>query len=182
MTLKAIVERVVGWHLAHGGVSRFEKFRHFHREFLGRELDVDEERRLGERFSCLVEDAVVASPWVAGAREFLDAQVGRLPLHVASGTPEGELKRIVERRGMRHYFTSIHGSLARKAEILKIIASEGGFTASRLLMVGDAMTDFEGAVEAGASFVGRVPPDQESPFPAGTCVVADLQDLSTLCA
>ena len=31
-----IVEKVVAWHMAHGGVMRFEKFRHFHRVFLGR--------------------------------------------------------------------------------------------------------------------------------------------------
>ncbi len=66
-----VVQRVIDYHLAHGGVSRFEKFHTIHRNILKRELNDERFRFLCNRFSRIVIDAVVAAPWVAGAREFL---------------------------------------------------------------------------------------------------------------
>ena len=45
-----VVKRVVAYHQEHGGISRFQKFRHFHREFLGVELTSKAETDLGRRF------------------------------------------------------------------------------------------------------------------------------------
>lgn len=176
----AVVAKVVAYHLLHGGLSRFEKFRHFHREFLGRELMPEAEQVLGQRFSCLVEDAVVASSWVPGAREFLDAYHRRLPLYVASGTPDDELKRILLRRGAAGYFRAAYGSPRRKGEILRHIIADGCFDPAQVLMVGDAMTDLEGAREAGTRFLGRVQAGLESPFPEDVETRQDLNELGSL--
>lgn len=177
---ESVVARVVAYHLAHGGVSRFEKFRHFHREFLGRPLAADEEAALGERFSALVEDAVVAAPMVAGAAEFLSAYHARLPLYVVSGTPDEELKRIVARRRLGAYFRAVFGSPRGKAELLAGIAAAEGIEADRMLMVGDATTDYDGAAGTGTAFVGRIASGHGSPFPPDTMVVADLHELPAL--
>jgi phosphoglycolate phosphatase-like HAD superfamily hydrolase len=176
-----VVRLVVGWHLAHGGVSRFQKFRHFHSEFLRRELGEVEEQELGRRFSQLVEDAVVASAWVPGALEFLEVHHLRLPLYVASGTPHDELQRIVLRRGMAGYFRSVFGSPASKGEILSSILSATGYSPQRVLMVGDATTDYEGALQAGTAFVGRVPEGAQNPFPPETPILTTLESLTALC-
>jgi phosphoglycolate phosphatase-like HAD superfamily hydrolase len=172
-----VVRQVVAWHLAHGGVSRFEKFRHFHWHFLGTELSSSEEAGLGERFSMLVEDAVVGASWVPGAREFLESYFRSLPLYVASGTPDEELRRILDRRNIRHYFRSVAGSPLRKEDILRHFAKISGVALDRMLMIGDATTDFEGALGAGTCFLGRVKPGLSNPFPANVPVVPDLQDL-----
>jgi HAD superfamily hydrolase (TIGR01549 family) len=168
---------VVAYHLEHGGLSRYEKFRHCHRAFLGRELAPEEERALGERFAALVEDAVVAAPWVAGAREFLEAFHARLPLFVASGTPEEELLRIVERRGMRRYFAGVRGAPAAKAQIIAGFAREACVAPERVLMVGDSSTDYEGARRAGAQFV-RVAPPTAPAFAPEVPVLPDLAGLA----
>lgn len=177
---EAVVAQVVAYHLAHGGISRFEKFRHFHREFLGLPLAAAEETALGERFSALVEDAVVAAPMVAGAAEFLAAYHSKLPLYVVSGTPEVELHRIVERRRLGGYFRAVFGSPRGKAELLAGIAAAEAIEAARLLMVGDATTDYAGANGAGTAFVGRVADCQIDPFPPGTVTIPDLRALPAL--
>ena len=171
-----IVARVVAYHLAHGGVSRYEKFRHFHRVFLGRELDVADELLLGEKFSALVEDAVVRSPWVRGASDVLEALFPRFPLFVASGTPDEELLRIVGRRGMAKFFRRVCGAPAKKADILRSIAAEVCCPPRQLLMVGDALTDYDGAMDAGTQFLGRVPTGAVSPFPPSIPVIRDLAE------
>lgn len=173
----AVVEQVVAWHLANGGVSRYEKFRHFHRAFLGQALPAEEEVRLGERFSALVEAAVIAAPPVPGSMEFLVAYHDRLPLLVASGTPEDELLRIIEQRGMAHFFAAVAGSPRTKATILLDFAAHLELDPARILMIGDAMTDHDGAVAAGTAFLGIAPP-YDNPFPPAVPVLPDLTGLA----
>jgi len=175
-----IVDKVVAFHLSHGGVSRFQKFRYFHREYLGAELTTEEEAEFGRRFSELVESAVVEVPWVEGAAELVQSLYRTISMFVASGTPEDELLRIVERRGMQRYFVSVHGSPATKAEIIDHIVGSHRFQRRRVLMVGDSLTDYEGAIEAGVPFIGRVPSAIESLFPSHVPTVRDLRGLLRL--
>ncbi|MFM7600942.1 MAG: HAD family hydrolase [Pseudanabaena sp.] len=173
-----IVERVKAYHLLHGGVSRFEKFRYYHEVLLGKTLTKEEELRLGNLFSQYVEDAVVEAVYVSGAYEFLENNYQSIPLFVASGTPDQELKRIVSRRKMSDYFVSVHGSPAQKGDIIQNILSQYNFVADRVLMVGDAIADYEGAIAAGVKFIGRVMQyPKTDPFPIGTIVLPDLVEL-----
>lgn len=172
-----IEAKVVDYHLKNGGVSRFLKFRHFHEVFLGKPLSTTEEKELGDRFSRLVVDTIVASPWVMGAKEFLEDHHSRLKLFVASGTPDGELAEIVERRGMRQYFVSTHGTPRKKGEIIADLINRNGFSPKRVLMVGDALADLEGALQAGTVFLGRET-ENASVFPKGTPMIPDLRSLT----
>lgn len=168
-----IEARVVAFHQAHGGVSRVEKFRYFHEHFLKRPLTEAEEKRLAAEFGARVEALVAASPWVAGAEDFLRGHHATLPLFVASGTPEAELHRILRQRRMAHYFRGAFGSPAKKGEILSRILAEGGYAPERVLMVGDSRTDWEGARQAGTLFLGRGGADDVI-FPPEVVVMPDL--------
>ena len=173
-----IGEQVRDYHLQHGGISRFEKFRYYHEVLLGKTLTKDEENQLGDRFSQYVEDAVVESVYVAGAYNFLENYYQSIPLFVASGTPDVELKRIVSRRNMAHYFISVHGSPAKKGDIIQDILTKHSFNPDRVLMIGDAIADYEGAIAAGVKFMGRVIQYPETyPFSVETLVLPDLVDL-----
>ncbi len=177
----SIVEKVTEYHLQHGGVSRFEKFRYYHEVLLGKTLTKDEEIQLGNRFSQYVEDAVVESAYVAGVYKFLENYHQLIPLFVASGTPDAELKRIVSRRKMTDYFVSVHGSPAQKGDIIQNILKDHGFKPDRVLMIGDAIADYEGAIVAGVKFIGRVMQYPKTyPFEADTLVLSDLVDFEAL--
>lgn len=172
--------RILEHHRANNGVSRYEKFRHAYREILRRPLGPEEEKALGERYNATVEHAVSVCPFVPGAREFLEARHARTPFFVASGTPEEELRRIVERRGLGGFFRGVRGSPAKKDAILRSIAAALSCPPSELLMIGDATTDSEAARAVGARFVGVVPAGARSPFPPDARVLPDLTDLGTL--
>ncbi|MBI4432067.1 MAG: HAD family hydrolase [Candidatus Omnitrophica bacterium] len=152
-----ITQKAVEYHLQNFGVSRFLKFQHCHKVFLNKELTPSEESAMGSRFSRLVEDEVARAPWMAGADAFLAGHHQLLPLHVASGTPEGELRRIISKRGMDKYFHSVYGVPAKKHEIISRILRENGYSAGRVLMIGDSMADWEGAHLAGVDFVALSP-------------------------
>ena len=175
-----IVEQVRDYHLRHGGISRFKKFRYYQEVLLDKTLTPDDEQKLGDRFSHYVEDAVVAAKYVAGASEFLEKNYQSIPLFVASGTPDPELKRIITRRKMQHYFKSVHGSPAQKGDIIQAIINNHGFDRERILMIGDAIADYEGANIAGVKFIGRVLQYPETaPFPSATTVLPHLISLSS---
>lgn len=176
-----VAARAVDYHIEHAGISRFIKFRHLHSTLLGITLSDAEAVKLGERFSALVVEAVVAASWVAGAKEFLEAYHRSLPLFVASGTPDDELNTIIARRGMRDYFRSVHGTPATKGEIISGIVRRHGYAPGRVLVLGDAHADLDGARHCGARFVGRVH-GGPNPFPAGTVTLPDLVMLPGLLA
>lgn len=172
----SVVEQVVAFHLANGGLSRFEKFRYFHKELLGLPLSRDEENGLAAEFNARVEAEVIAAPWVAGAEEFVIRHHTLVPLFVASGTPEEELVRIMKERRMAPYFRAAFGSPAKKGKILRGILEQGGYRPEKVLMIGDSLLDMEGAKEAGTCFLGRsVEPDNI--FPPGVPVLPDMTGL-----
>jgi len=175
-----IVEQVVAYHREHGGVSRYEKFRYYQETLLGQSLSSTEEIILGDTFSEMVKDAVVTAPWVPGAYEFLSKYHQKIALFVASGTPEEEMEEIVRRRDMARFFISVHGAPAEKADIIRSICKQRGFKNRSVLMVGDAMTDYMGALTAGVRFVGRSL-DGQATFPSHVPVIPDLRNLYDYC-
>lgn len=169
--------RIIELHLRQGGISRFTKFDVIYRDILRRALSPSDRETLGRRFADLVVDGVLACPPVPGAVEFLAEWSVRLPLFLVSGTPEEELRYIVDRRGLARYFTEVHGSPRSKVDVARTILARHGWSPDALLMIGDAVTDHAAAAELGLPFVGRLPPDARSPFPPGATLVPDLRAL-----
>ncbi len=173
-----IVAQVVQFHTQNGGMSRYHKFRHFQEHFLHQPpLTEAEEKQLDIRFSELVVEAVIAAEPVPGAIELIQRQSGKIPLFVASGTPESELKVIVERRGLTPYFTKVRGAPALKKTIIAEILSAYSLAPESVLMIGDAMADYEGAQANHTAFLGRVFPGDLNPFPVDVKIVPDLRGL-----
>jgi HAD superfamily hydrolase (TIGR01549 family) len=173
-----IVAKVVEFHTQNGGISRYRKFRHFQEHFLHQPpLTEAEERQLDIRFSELVVEAVIAADPVPGAIELIRQQSGKIPLFVASGTPEVELKVIVERRGLAPYFTAVRGAPALKKTIIAEILAAHNLQPETVLMIGDAMADLEGAQANSTAFLGRAFPGDPNPFPAHIKTVPDLRSL-----
>ncbi len=172
----AVADRAAAYHERHGGLSRLVKIERVHREILGIALDPEAVAAWGERFSALVEDQVCRCPWVAGSRELLEA-LGRdgVKAFVVSGTPQEEMERVVRARGMEPYFAGVFGSPPLKPQKIREILAEHRLESSRCLFVGDAMTDYDAAMETGLHFVGRVMPGRQSPFPPGTEIIADFR-------
>lgn len=173
------VQEVSDFQLANVGLSRLEKFPRIYDEILGVAFPDGELGRLDERFSRIVYDAVVSCPFVAGALDLLERLHAGHRLFVVSATPEWELRRIVESRGLAPYFTAVYGAPAKKVDLLRGILTDEELAPTELLFVGDALNDLHAARARGVPFVGRVPAGEPSPFPPGepVLVVGDLAEL-----
>jgi phosphoglycolate phosphatase-like HAD superfamily hydrolase len=157
-------DAIVALHRARGGMSRFEKFRIIHRDIIQKPLDDIEMERLNQGFGRLVEEEIIACPFVPGAREFLEACSARYHLFIASGTPQDELQGLVKRRCMNPLFKGVYGAPRDKGQILKDILAENGWAPCQALFIGDAIDDYSGSVEARVPFIGRTGPDGANPF------------------
>lgn len=150
-----VVEKVINHHRAHGGVSRFDKFRHYHKFFLGVTLTEADMVNLSDRFTAIVMSKVIAAPEIDGAYEFLQrCNDENLVCAVNSATPEGEIKKIVEARGWNELFCCVHGSPSSKSQNLNEIIINQGKSQTDAVFFGDAESDLIGAVNSSVEFVG----------------------------
>jgi phosphoglycolate phosphatase-like HAD superfamily hydrolase len=177
-----VVRKVVDFHLSNGGMTRYDKFGYYYGEILQEPLSEAKLQELADQFSQLVVEQVIAAPYVAGAREFLDRYSGTLDLFVVSATPEEEIRHIVRSRDMQSYFKGVYGAPQTKLALTQRILEENGYWPSSVLFVGDATSDYEAACDAGCAFVARVGGEQNTLFPDGVLVMQDLTGLGEMVA
>jgi len=150
---KQIVKKVVQHHLANGGVSRFEKFKIYHKDLLNIELNDQNLQELSNQFSDLVVDRVIKAPYVSGSVEFIKKNYGKYKQFISTGTPTEEIKQILIKRQLNHYFTEIFGSPQKKPYHIKQILFKYKLKSNELIFFGDSNTDLEAAQNANIKFI-----------------------------
>lgn len=173
----ALQDRVERYHLEHMGMSRYQKFAWIYRELLHRPLPATEMAELDRRFGAAIASQMRTCPFVPGAREFLRARAGRVPMFVVSGAPELELRGIVEDRGLTPFFEAVYGCPPEKAQTLTRIGRELDAASADLLFIGDGQTDADAARSAGVTFVARVTTGGDTFGDLPAMRVADLAEL-----
>ncbi len=174
----SITDGVRAHHLANMGVSRFKKFEWIAKNLLHTELTDADSQRLGQRFSDLALKKVLSAPFVPGAREAIEQLAARYPLFVASGTPDAELKSIVEHRGLTKWFREVHGTPPDKPTILRDLMARHGLEAPEMLFIGDGVSDYQAATLVGTAFLARDTPALRDQWRnAGARCVPDLETL-----
>jgi phosphoglycolate phosphatase-like HAD superfamily hydrolase len=151
---ETISKRVLEYHNQHGGVSRLEKFKHFHQVFLEMPLSENALNTLCDKFSTIVKTEVIEADWISGAKSFLENYYQRLQFFVASATPEVELKDIMKHRHMTAYFKGVYGAPKPKKQIVRDTLTTHELDSKATVMIGDAMTDYEAAIDNQIDFIG----------------------------
>ena len=94
-------------------------------------------------------DAVLRSPFIAGAQALLAAAQDKVDMHVVSGTPEEELRLVIAERGLAPFFRTVWGAPATKVEAFGRILRDHRYETARVVAIGDAMTECWAAQELG---------------------------------
>ena len=89
-----VVKKIVRHHRKNGGVSRFDKFKHYHKTFLQQEIGQEDVDELAKSFSRIVVDKVIASPEITNAGSFIKqfCKNGTVSV-INSATPTKEIIR-----------------------------------------------------------------------------------------
>lgn len=164
-----IESKVIEYHEKNGGVSRYDKFEYYYKYLLERDISQKEIDLLSKQFESLVLEKVIAAPFIRGALETLNELKNKaVNSFVVSGTPDKEIKHIINCRDLTKYFIEVHGSPRTKGEILNEIFCRYNYTSDKCLFIGDAMSDYSAAKDAEIKFLGIVKSKNSSPFPEGT--------------
>lgn len=150
-----VSDKVVAHHQAHGGVSRFEKIKLYHADYLNIHLSETEIKDWANRFAELVFQKVIECDYVAGAKESLQLLSEKYQQYIVTGTPETEIHQILERLGIWNNFKKAFGAPANKTEICKRILGEENLLPEEVVFIGDATTDYNAAKACGLHFVLR---------------------------
>lgn len=151
----SIKKKVVNHHLEHGGISRFDKIKYYHDEFLGIKLKKDELKLLCDNFSKLVINKVIKAPEINGSEKFLsDMKKNNKSMFINTGTPIDEMKFILDKKNLTKYFNEILGSPKTKIENIEIIMKKYKYKAADILFFGDSKEDLESANYFNIVFVG----------------------------
>lgn len=170
-------EAMMAYHHAHISQSRYAKFTYLVEQLLGRAGDTQLVDELADAFAARLRDAMDRCAFVPGAPEMLDALGARVPLFLASVTPEAELLRLLDVHRIRHHFTRVYGCppWTKPAAVREIVHDMGG--ADGLVLVGDSAGDQRAAAEAGVEFIAR---DSGLPFDPPVTGIPDIPTISRL--
>lgn len=175
---KDIAKKVVDHHQNHGGVSRFEKFKIYHEEFLNIEMNENLMNELTTNFSDLVKNGVIESEEVKGASSFLNQHNEDYMMFIITGTPTDEMLDILEGRKMRHFFEGIFGSPTKKDVWSKHILDQWKLDPKETVFIGDAKSDHDAAKKNGIHFILRPTPENEEVFKDYSGIkIKDLKEL-----
>ncbi len=137
------------YHQANGGITRFEKFRHYFHSILQDPRAAEKVETALSDFGTMVKRRLLVCDYIPGALEFLKLHKS-MPLHVVSGGAEEELLEVFAQRGIAPYFRSINGGPRTKFQIIESLL---GTAAGPYLYVGDARLDYEVAAHFSFDFV-----------------------------
>lgn len=144
---------VLRYHEMHGGISRINKIIHFYENIFRRPLSQKELTALANKFSRIVKDKVIESPFIQGAQIFFKRNYQKYSFYVISGAPQEELKEIMAKRNLLPYFIQVFGSPPGKVELINSIIIANGYSREEVLFVGDSADDAGSAFNCDIQFI-----------------------------
>ena len=170
---KSISYAVKNYHLQYGGISRFEKIKYFETVLLKNDYNSKIIKKKAQVFSKLVKEKVIKSEYIKGIIEFISNN-SNIPKFICTGTPENEIKDIVQQRNIYSYFTDVFGSPKSKEQIINNILVKWKLNPNEVLFFGDAITDLNASLKCKLNFIGIK--NSDTVFPINTKEIDDFFD------
>ena len=149
-----VVKRVNKHHNVHGGISRYEKIP-LYLSWAGEPANPLQVQDFCDRFSDLVQQAVVDSPWVPGVCEYLSSHYADQCFVLITGTPQKEIEQILHALNISRYFRNVYGAPKAKTIMVKDVLERLSCPFEQALVIGDSGTDLEAAKNNNVAFLLR---------------------------
>ena len=149
-----VVKRVNKHHNVHGGISRYEKIP-LYLSWAGEPANPIQVQEFCDRFSNLVQQAVVDSSWVPGVCEYLSSHYADQCFVLITGTPQKEIEEILHALNITRYFRNVYGAPKAKTIMVKDVLERLSCPFEQALVIGDSGTDLEAAKNNNVAFLLR---------------------------
>jgi HAD superfamily hydrolase (TIGR01549 family) len=171
-----VVKKVKAHHLANGGMSRFEKFKIYHGDYLKIKLKDKQIIELSKEFSKNVVKKIVKAPYVPGAYEFIRKYFKKYTYFLITATPQNEIENIVKLKGLDKYFVRVLGSPLEKHENINRILNQYKLDKSEVCYIGDSLNDYTASKRCGIKFIG-LGLKKMNPFPHKVTIIKSFEIL-----
>lgn len=149
------VQELLKFHLQNGGISRYHKIQHFFENIIYREISDGEISKYAEKYSELTKEKLCNPRYIIKETlDFIKKKQDCYNMHIASGADEQDLLEICERLDLTRYFLNIHGSPAKKDDLVKKILVNNNYKTKETILIGDSVNDFEVALNNNIYFYG----------------------------
>lgn len=144
---KEEVERLMQFHRANGGLSRYVKFRYFFEVIRGEIVTEEEVNMLAGKFSQIMfQHLSNHNLLIQETLGFIKNNYVNLPMFVVSGSDQTELRALCTYFDIAKYFRGIFGSPTPKVKNVSDILSENTLKPNACLLIGDSINDYEAAI------------------------------------
>ena len=148
-----IKNKVIKHHESNGGISRFEKFKYYHKKFLNKKITTKELEKILNQFSSLVMSKVVKAEYVEGAIDFIQDNFNDYLLFISTATPTFEINQILIKRKINFFFKEVYGSPEKKVNHIKKIMDKYNLKPGELLFIGDSVSDLDASKKMNLDFI-----------------------------
>ncbi len=154
------VKKLIDFHRANGGLSRYVKFRYFFNEIRNEEVTENLIDSLSDEFSAIMKKKLTSRKWlIKETLEFISKNYRDFKMFIVSGSDEKELKYLCEKLRIDKFFIKIKGSPTPKIDLVKNLIEENDFNTESCVLIGDSINDYEAARKNNIDFFGFNNPD-----------------------
>lgn len=154
---KRIADRVRSHHECNGGVSRYNKIP-IYLDWAGESVSESNIQFFCDRFSNMVQQAVIDSPWVPGVREYLEKHFVRQHFVLVTATPHAEIMIILEKLNLLRCFTEVYGAPKSKIDAVREYLLQWKYSPQQAILIGDSSSDCDAAKANEIRFLLRCTP------------------------
>ena len=150
------VDKMMKYHRANGGLSRYVKFRYFFEIIRGEKITDKLVKELAQQFSeVMLRELPKTEHIISQTLVFIQEQhQKRKEQRIVSGSDQTELRILCQKLGLTPYFQSIHGSPTPKTELIENILKNQSRPVSDYCLIGDSHNDYDAARANGVDFFG----------------------------
>ncbi len=149
-----ISNKVRAHHEKNGGVSRFDKIP-LYMSWSNELVTNKSVQEFCHKFSSLVKQSVIDSPWVPGFLEVIESDRNKQKHILVTATPKDEIEDILEKLGIRRFFYKVYGAPVLKKEAISMELNNLAIKPENAIMLGDSNSDYEAAKDNGVLFLLR---------------------------
>ncbi|GAB3340901.1 HAD family hydrolase [Marivirga atlantica] len=149
------VNKLIAYHKANGGLSRYVKFRYFFEEIRKEDVSDEEIQELAMRFSLIMLENLKKPEFlISQTVNFIKHTYENYKMFIVSGSDQKELRQICKAVEIEKFFKGIYGSPTAKDELVKHLIDTENIESATSILIGDSVNDFEAAKVNGIKFYG----------------------------
>jgi len=149
------VDKLIAYHIANGGLSRYDKIKYFFEEILQIKPSKEEVNILCNNFSQVVYPKLTNRELlIKQTMDFIVSNSEQYMMFIVSGSDKVELGRLCKFLQIDKYFSEIEGSPTPKTTLVRQLILKYDCNPRKCILVGDSINDFKAARDNNIDFMG----------------------------